>query len=190
MISYKDAFLDRVLNYKYAYSSNRSKRLRRGVSDFVSTGPRSLTISSFSVYQSKLMPAPFVSDCFDYEDIGIADQAECYDSCTENKSLQLFDRKIHTQRLFASGAGIRTIDRDQEEHKWATVERLRSECRVKCSKQDCEKDTYTTVERTSVSGSTSGHWISASSFPTVVKEAFAETSLPEFIAVASSSLSF
>lgn len=179
--------------YRFAYSDNRFKELRTGVTDFIYVPTGGGTASSYDMYVSRLLTAPFTTDCFDYTDVGLADQAECADLCMEEKATQVLGKKWYGQRLVAHDIGVKVMSFKEMKDKWDSIEEIRVACNRKCAKQDCFQETYVTNVRSSMAQVTNyvlGHGSYTSSSPTIVTDASAKQTLTEFLIVSGSCFGF
>lgn len=144
---------------------------------------------SYDLYVSRLLKAPFTTDCFDYTDIGLKDQAECADLCMEENTVQVFGKKWYGQRLVQKDIGIKSMNLSEIKDKWESIEEIRRTCNQKCAKQDCFQETYVTNVRSSTAQVTNyvlGHGSYTSSSPTIVTDASAKQTLTEFLIVSGS----
>lgn len=64
---YASDLMNRTTWYEFAYSDNRIKDVRQGVVDLMVAGTESTTVSSFELFKSRLLKAPFTTNCFDYQ---------------------------------------------------------------------------------------------------------------------------
>lgn len=181
-------FVERVLVYSYAYSDGRKTDLN---TIFAQT--KALTTSSYETYRSKLLEAPFETECFDYNDARLGHQANCSDSCLSEQSLSKFGKKSYGLSLQPHEKGIKLLTLQDMADRVQAHEEITDHCIRKCSKQDCVQKVYSSKTTSSddvTAALTSGHVSFAPSTPTVVTECSAKISLTEYIAVPASCLGF
>lgn len=193
LLFYAGAMDQRDAIYRFAYSDNRYRHLRTGVADFVYAPNSGLVISSYDVYRSRLLHAPFVTDCVDYAAANTSDQAECLDVCMERKAVLRFGMKWRGQRAVPQDKGVRMMSIQQMREHRAGIREIEDCCNSKCAKQDCHQEIIVTNVRTSTSKTEAvidGHASYAPNSPIVVTEASPKVTLTEFLTVTGSCFGF
>jgi hypothetical protein len=73
-----------------------------------------VAVTEYDLYESSLLPAPFASDCIDYEESSnghFSSQADCYDKCSGKHCVQTFGSKMPGIRQDVSDGNTTNMSR-------------------------------------------------------------------------------
>jgi hypothetical protein len=143
------------------------------------------TISSYDVIESKLLPAPFETDCMDYKRIHSSmTRASCYEHCFGNLSISHFGLKPRVQdnRLEVSDAGKSSAG-DFKTHFKNEIKQISRTCHEECRKQECHQIMYLPKIKSSVASwdNNSLHYFHLPTSPAIMSQSLAKISLQSFL---------
>ena len=89
-------------------------------------------IAICNAYTESLLPAPYETDCVDYDEFGYESQFDCIEKCVikHQNQIKKSDMLTVTSNMVNASIGGQIMPR------------VLASCRMKCSKQDCRKKTY------------------------------------------------
>lgn len=101
---------------------------------------------TFSYYQTKRMPLPYVTKCRNYTTTGFTDRGHCYDSCFLNGSLNKSDQVFIGSRITQQECQSKQVISIFEMLFNTTVSdeffELLRKCDRQCAQDDCEQHLY------------------------------------------------
>lgn len=114
-----------------------------------------MSISSFDMINSSLLPAPFESDCIDYASYfgSTINQASCFEYCFGNHTMKVFGFKTNTMgmrldKIDNMTGSIKFLERAENRN---TTNSIIDKCDHECRKQECHQIIY--IPRIKSSGS-------------------------------------
>ena len=179
-----ELLMDKISMLTLSYTGNRVIP-RIGDSDFIQIpGGRGLTSSSYDLFMSKFLEAPFATDCVDYRrDYKLESRADCYDTCFEDASVRALQRKPLGVRHDGRDGGIMSMSESFVTNNHRVISRISNECDNKCSRQDCVQTVYSPRMKSmsrSDNSSMTGYLSYVPNSPIVVTECMQKITFAEF----------
>ena len=144
--------------------------------------------------QSKLLPAPFETDCIDYKPLGFLNAHDCMEKCLKSRTIESFDKMPFSvilndtfENTNKKEVSLNDLMNETNSRTYVQIER---ECTEKCHRSDCQFDiSMTTVNYDEFTGNSIKFEIGVPKQPLFVLEYNEDTSLEEFIIYSSSIVS-
>lgn len=128
--------------------------------DYQSPAPEFSAVSfHYTHLQQYLLPSPYDSDCFDYENIGYISQGHCLEACLNvgylfnlnmTNSRTFWSEQNMDQRLNLTTQWFNCTDNDSDEETFQMEceSELQYKCSQSCSRPDCFKEVFVPIEET------------------------------------------
>ena len=99
-------------------------------------------------YESTMLPAPYISNCFDYSSLGLEGDDHCYECCARNESVKIFNGSLFpgpciTKSSWSLPHNLMSIDSIIQEgntsltSKSQLILEIMERCKKDCSAQSC-----------------------------------------------------
>lgn len=147
---------------------------------------------SYSTFKSKLLPAPYRSNCLMYSTIGYESRDHCRESCLINRTIDKFN-KVPENVLISTESPLRhynLLSYEQSEEYAVDLRLFRSECRRKCSNPDCSQEDILPKVISTEDFLAPEIILNASNEPEIITELKAKISFIEYVTYVLSCLSF
>lgn len=163
--------------------------------DPVISPTRGISSSTYSITRSKILEAPFATNCIDYQKVyGVADRGECYESCIVGENIRRLGRKPLGARMEERDGDMKCMSDQFVKENKKVVQKISRFCGHQCSRHDCQQTIYTSFMKSFADVSNPNH-VAAHIFqvpntPTVTSGCMAKVTLAEFATDVASTLGF
>ncbi|KAI1292354.1 hypothetical protein HDE_07603 [Halotydeus destructor] len=139
-------YLRNITNDLLVYSHPSNTFAREGLSRYLFLTPLELFSMTYSTFTSKLLPAPYDTDCQNYTLSGYFDRGDCYETCVNKQSLdrlgKLAPGPVVVQDEFPNERMIDAATVIASATIRKSIFEINDDCETYCRKPDCESTYY------------------------------------------------
>ena len=109
--------------------------------------------------ETKTLPYPYESDCFDYRSVGMNDDIDCINACFINKTLSAWN-EVSLSAVISKPFKCKFVDSNAfyNSSVYSSIATLKDLCRTSCIKMPCEDSQVVTLTESGFYNDFFDHW--------------------------------
>ena len=189
-----DFLIDKVSMLTFSYTGNRKNNTISDSDVLVISARRAISSSSYDLYKSKFLEAPFATNCVNYRSVyGVASRSHCYESCFIEACVRNLKRKPIGVWMDEEDGSMMAMSETFVEEHYEEISRLSKDCDSRCFRQDCIQIVHSARMKSSArddNGTISGYVSYVPNSPVVVTECMQKVTFAEFVTDVGSTFGF
>lgn len=189
-----DTLAQKLSAISVGLESNDNMEFNTERADFVMMPAKGgFSAATYEHYSSKLLEAPFATDCVNYSKLGFENRNHCYESCQTQEMKRRFRKKISGASQYADGVDMKIMSPEFAKQNRRIIRQVDEMCESNCAKQDCDQEFYTMkmkVSDTDFPSSVSGMLLFLPTSPEAATESTPKSSFAQFAADMGSAIGF